>query len=142
MFLVFRNAVGYSIRYPEGWLQRGSRQIVTFQDRSNRVRIVASDGPAFSVASVSTDLAALRSANASFHASAPTAVSLPAGRAFKVTYTTESAPDPVTNKRLTLAVDRYYFSKGGKRAILDLGAPKGVDNVDAFRLIVKSFGWR
>lgn len=60
VFLAFNNAAaGYSIRYPEGWLQRGHGQNVTF-----------------------------------------------------------------------------------KRAIIDLGAPNGVDNVDAFRMISRSFRWR
>ncbi len=142
VFLAFRNPAGYSIKYPEGWLQRGSRQNVTFQDKNNRIRIVVGRGRAFSAASVRIDLAALKSANTSFQASSPAQLRLPGGPAFKVTYSTESAPNPVTNKRVILAVDRYYLSKGGRQAIIDLGAPKGVDNVDAFRLIVQSFRWR
>jgi hypothetical protein len=143
VFLTFDNAAsGYSIRYPEGWLQRGKGKNVTFQDKNNRIRTVVSSGAAFTAASVKADIAALKLANPSFTATAPTPVALPAGPAFKVSYSTESAPNPVTNKRVTLAVDRYYLSKGGKRAIIDLGAPKGVDNIDAFRMISRSFRWR
>lgn len=143
VFLGFRNATaGYSIRYPEGWLQHGNGQNVTFQDKNNRIRIVVSNGRPFTAASVRADITALTSTIASFHATPPVPLVLPAGRSFKVSYSTESAPDPVTNKRVTLAVDRYYVSTGGKRAIIDLGAPKGVDNVDAFRMISRSFRWR
>lgn len=143
VFLAFGNAAaGYSIRYPEGWLQRGHGQTVTFQDKNNRIRIVVSAGPGFTATSVRADIAALKSSNASFRATPPASLTLPAGPAFKVSYSTESAPDPVTNKRVTLSVDRYYLSRGGKRAIVDLGAPKGVDNVDAFRMISQSFRWR
>lgn len=143
VFLAFVNATaGYSIRYPEGWLQRGNGQNVTFQDKNNRIRIAASSGTAFTAASVKADIAALKSSNPSFRATAPTPIALPAGPALKVTYSTESAPNSVTNKRVTLAVDRYYLSKGGKRVVIDLGAPKGVDNVDAFRMISRSFRWR
>lgn len=143
VFLTFGNAAaGYSIRYPEGWLQSGHGPSVTFQDKNNRIRIVVSNGTAFTAASVRADVAALKSTNASFQATAPVPLALPAGHAFKVSYSTKSAPDPVTNKRVTLAVDRYYLSKGGKRAIVDLGAPMGVDNVDAFRMISQSFRWR
>jgi hypothetical protein len=142
VFLGFRGAAGYSMRYPEGWLQRGNGPSVTFQDKNNLIRVVVSSGPAFSATSVKTDLAALKSSNASFRANPPTPIALPSGPAFKVSYSTESAPNPVTNKRVTLAVDRYYLSKAGKRAIVDLGAPTGVDNVDAFRLIITSFRWR
>ena len=142
VFLEFRNPGGYSVKYPEGWVQRGTGPTVTFQDKNNRIRIVLSKGPAFSAASVRADLASLTEANASFRATSPSVIAIAAKPAFKVSYTTESAPNPVTDKRVTLAVDRYYLSRSGKRAILDLGAPKGVDNVDAFRLITKSFRWR
>jgi hypothetical protein len=143
VFLTFSNATaGYSIRYPEGWLQQGRGQKVTFQDKNNRIRIVVGSGAAFTAASVKADIATLKSSDPSFAATAATAIALPAGPAFKVSYSTESAPNPVTNKRVTLAVDRYYLSRGGKRAIIDLGAPKGVDNVDAFRMISRSFRWR
>jgi hypothetical protein len=142
VFLGFRNAAaGYSIQYPEGWLQHGRGQSVSFQDKNNRIRIVASAGPAFTAAFIRADLAALKSANASFQATAPSSLELPAGPAFKVSYSTESAPDPVTNKRVTLQVDRYYVSMGGKRAIVDLGAATGVDNVDAYKMIIRSLRW-
>ena len=51
-------------------------------------------------------------------------------------------PDPVTGKRPQLLIDRYVYSKGGKVATLDEATPKGVDNVDAYRLISKSFKWQ
>jgi hypothetical protein len=55
---------------------------------------------------------------------------------------TRGAPDQVTGKRPQLIIDSYVYSKGGKVATLDLATPKGVDNVDAYRLISKSFRWR
>ena len=60
----------------------------------------------------------------------------------KVTFTRLSAPDPVTGKRLPLTIDRYLYAKAGKVAIVDLGTPVGVDNVDAYRMISESFQWR
>ena len=62
--------------------------------------------------------------------------------AIKVVYTTRSAPNAVTGKRVTLTVDRYYLERGGKVATIDLGTPVGVDNVDAYRLMIQSFRWR
>ena len=59
----------------------------------------------------------------------------------KSTYSTESAPNPVTGKRVTLVVDRYQLPANGKKATVDLGTPKGVDNVDAYRLMIESFRW-
>jgi hypothetical protein len=69
-------------------------------------------------------------------------VTLPSGRAVKVVYSTKSAPNPVTGKRVTLVVDRYYLARSGKEATVDLGTPQGVDNVDAYRLMIDSFRWR
>jgi hypothetical protein len=66
----------------------------------------------------------------------------PPTKAKKTVYSTESAPNAVTGKRVTLVVDRYYLSHAGKVAIVDLGTPQGVDNVDAYRLMIQSFRWR
>lgn len=60
----------------------------------------------------------------------------------KTTITRQSAPDPVTGKRLPLTVDVYELEHRGKVAVLELSTPEGVDNVDAYRLISESFSWR
>ena len=60
----------------------------------------------------------------------------------RATYSTESAPNQVTGKRVTLVVDRYELSSGGRVAVIDLGTPRGVDNVDAYRMMINSFRWR
>ena len=61
--------------------------------------------------------------------------------AVKVTYTTISAPNPVTGKTTILMVDRYYMAHNGRLAVIDMGTPQGVDNVDAYRLMSESFAW-
>ena len=60
----------------------------------------------------------------------------------KVTYTTQSAPNQVTGKRVTLMVDRYALAHAGRVAIVDLGTPTGVDNIDAYKKMIASFKWR
>ena len=72
----------------------------------------------------------------------PTPLTLPGGHAVKVTFERRSAPDPVTGKRVMLMIDRYYVGGHGRLAVLDLGTPVGVDNIDAYRLISRSFRWR
>jgi hypothetical protein len=67
---------------------------------------------------------------------------LPSGPAYKVVYSTESAANAVTGKRVTLVVDRYYLPGKGRRAVVDLASPQGVDNVDAYRLMIESFRWK
>jgi hypothetical protein len=140
VFLIFRNrAAGYSMKYPEGWAQSGSGDRVTFRDKNNIIRVVVGAGAAPTVAQVRAGIRRLPAAHLT---QPPTARKLGAARAIKVVYTTKSAPNPVTGKRVTLMVDRYYLAHAGKLAIVDLGTPRGVDNVDAYRLMIESVKWR
>jgi hypothetical protein len=140
VFLVFVNrAAGYSIKYPEGWAQQGAGGQVTFRDKNNIVRIVIGRGAAPTQASVRADVARLAGARVESPAQAMTISSRPA---LKVVYSTESAPNAVTGKRVKLVVDRYYLWQRGRHAVVDLGTPVGVDNVDAYRLMIESFRWR
>jgi hypothetical protein len=143
VYVAFSNQrAGYSIKYPEGWAQRGSGKSVTFYDKNNLVRAVIQSGGLPSLSAVSAELQALKAKTPSLRFQRPQRVQITGRPAVKVVYTTQSAPNPVTNKRVQLTVDRYYLAQGGKRAIVDLGTPVGVDNVDGYRLMVQSFRWR
>src|SRR5256885_12840875 len=48
-------AAGYSMRYPEGWVQRGAGSDVTLQDKNNLVRVAVRGGAAPSAARVATE---------------------------------------------------------------------------------------
>jgi hypothetical protein len=143
VFLTFHDrAAGYSIKYPEGWQQRGGGNDLTFANRAASIHVLVSRGRAFTLAAVRADLARLRKASPPGAPGTPGSVRLPAGAAFKVVYTTLGKPSAVTGKRVGLSVDRYYLAHGGRRAIVDLAGAVGDDNVDAYRLIVQSFRWR
>jgi len=129
-------AAGYSIKYPEGWAQSGGGKRVVIRDKNNIIRVLVRPGGLPTAAAVSRELAGVRVETA------PASHRLPSGRAVKVVYSTQSAPNAVTGKRVTLVVDRYYLAHGAKQAIVDLGTPQGVDNVDAYRLMIESFRWR
>jgi hypothetical protein len=123
VFLTFRNAAGgYSMKVPEGWAQQGSGAHVTIRDKNNIVRIVVSSGSRPSVPGAQQ-------------------VTISGSHALKSVYRTQSTANTVTGKRVTLTVDRYYLWHNGKRAVVDLGTPVGVDNVDAYRLMIESFRW-
>ena len=140
VFINFRDAAEpYSMKYPEGWAQQGAGARVTFRDKNNIVRVVVAPGARRTAASVRADLRRLTGAHVQ---SGPRPLTINGVPAFKVVYTTASAPNAVTGKRVTLMVDRYYLSHAGKEAIVDLGTPLGVDNVDAYRLMIQSFRWR
>jgi hypothetical protein len=142
-FLVYKDtSAGFAIKYPEGWSQKKSPGGIDFQDKNNLVRVAVHKGSAPTVASVTADVNKLKATNPTLKAQAPKQVSLKAGPAIKVSYTTTSAPNPVTGKRVVLMVDRYELGKKGRVAVIDLGTPTGVDNVDAYRMMSESFAWQ
>ena len=138
VFLVYHSPSGWSIKYPEGWAQSGGPNATVFRDKNNIVRVVVRPGSPPTPAAIRSD-PSLKGARIT---SGPSALSLGAQRATKIVYTTQSPPSPVTGKRLTLTVDRYYVAHAGKVATIDLGTPVGVDNVDAYRLMSESLRWR
>jgi hypothetical protein len=143
VFLIFRNGRGgYSIKYPEGWTQQGGGADVTFKDKNNLAHIVIARGGSPSAGLVATQLGALKRTTPTLAFTAPHPVRIGSAQAVKATYTTRSAPNPVTGRRVTLTVDRYELARSGRVAVVDLGTPVGVDNVDAYRMMIESFHWR
>jgi hypothetical protein len=143
VFVLFHNArAGYSIKYPEGWTQKGSGSDVSFSEQNNVVRITARAGGTPSTTSLAAELTALKATNPTLMFQAPVPVRVTAGPAIKATYTTLSAANAVTGKSVQLIVDRYELVHGATRVTVDLGTPKGVDNLDAYRMMINSFGWR
>jgi hypothetical protein len=142
VFLVFTDkAGGFSIKYPEGWTQSGSARDVTFRDKNNLVHVLVAAGGAPTPTSVAAKLNALKQSDPTLTFRYPQTVTIGQSRVVKAVYTTESAPNPVTGKRVKLVVDRYELAGGGRIATVDLGTPVGVDNVDAYRMMIESFRW-
>jgi hypothetical protein len=140
VFLTLANtAAGYSMKYPEGWAQQGSGSTVTIRNQNNIVRLVVKPGGPATPAGARNDLQGIAGATIT---SSPQTTTISGSPAVKVAYTTQSAANAVTGKKLTLVVDRYYLWHSGKRAVVDLGTPQGVDNVDAYRLMIESFTWK
>lgn len=142
IFLTFNDRpAGYAIRYPEGWARRGAAGDVTFQEKGNFIHVVVAKGAPPTPASATAGLARLKRGDPTIKVGKPEHLTIAGNPVIKVTYTHLSTPDPVTGKRLPLTIDRYLYAHGGQVATLDLGTPVGVDNVDAYRLISRSFRW-
>jgi hypothetical protein len=131
-----------SMVYPEGWTVQESASGISVQDKNNLVRIVLSQGVPPTMASVQAQLGALKRSTPALSTGSVQTIALNSGPAVKATYTTQSAPNPVTGKQVTLMVDRYALAHGGRVAIVDLGTPVGVDNVDAYKRMIGSFKWQ
>jgi hypothetical protein len=134
----------YSIEYVEGWVQArltgdgvrmsdiDSFERVTLAPRTSQSLAAYVLGPGFAQTKREYQRVVKVSANP---------IKLPAGTAMLLVFKARSAPDPVTGKQVTLVVDRYYIPGRSRLAALTLATPVGVDNVDAFRRIVRSFTW-
>jgi hypothetical protein len=132
---VLYSGPAFSMKVPEGWARRTSSAGAIFRDKNNIVRVVLARGAAPTVASMTQELAREKKAHV---VKPPHAVQLGGKAMIAATYTTTSAPNSVTGKTVTLTVDRYEVAKGGTRAVVDLGTPVGVDNVDAYRMMIES----
>ena len=134
----------YTIRTPEGWSRTGGEN-VTFTDKLNRVQVQLRPLPAVpSEASVRTGElpSALATSGHAGPVTSVTTVTRSAGPAVLARYQANSPPDPVTGKVVRDAVERYSFWKSGTEAVLTLSGPVSADNVDPYKMITDSFGWR
>ncbi|MDX6732198.1 MAG: hypothetical protein QOC54_2146 [Baekduia sp.] len=113
--------LGFSVKVPEGWSRTAAGGATTFTDKLNSIRM--EQGPAAQ------------------HAGQASTVQRTAGSAQRLTYTAQSAPNAVTGKTQTDAVERYVFTRSGKTAVLTLTGPKGADNVDPWKIVTDSFRW-
>lgn len=131
---------GVSVKVPEGWSRAGAGQDVTFTDKLNSIRVLASSaGAAPTVASVkAADVPALKSSVGNFTLEKVTSTTRKAGEVVLLTYLADSAPNAVTGKVVREAVERYSFFAGGTRVDLTLSGPKGADNVDPWRIVSDS----
>jgi hypothetical protein len=131
-----------SMIYPEGWTVQETASGASIKDKNNLVRITLSNGSAPTTASVQGQLTALKRSTPGLTTGTVQTIALKSGPAVKATYTTQSAPNPVTGKTVTLMVDRYSLAHGGRVAVVELGTPQGVDNVDAYKRMIASFKWQ
>jgi hypothetical protein len=134
---------GFSIKYVEGWTiqQATSGVVIADKDSSETVAIHAGEYLPRSKL-VKADLAKLSATLPKFRRVFLRSTSLPAGQAFRAQYHTLSAKDPVTGKQVPVVVDRYYLPSSSRWVTVTLSTPIGVDNVDAFRLIARSYRWK
>ena len=128
---------GFSVKVPEGWSRIARRGAVTFTDKLNAISMKSAP------AGKPPTAAEVRRTELPAQAQAPTlsTVSRPAGRALRITYLAPAAPNAVTGKAGTDAVERYVFFHNGRRVVLTLSGPKGADNVDPWRIVTDSLRW-
>ena len=134
----------FVVRVPQGWAQSAAGSAVVFTDKFNSVRIESvprSQAP--DVASArAQEVPQLQSSVRGFQPGQVTMVQRSSGPAVLITYQATSAPDAVTGKSVTEAVERYEFWLASQEVVLTLSAPQGADNVDPWRIVTDSFRWQ
>ena len=144
VFVAYDSPLGFTMKVPEGWARADDARSVQFSDKYNTIAVVVSQGGTSPTPdSVKSDqVPQLESSGRAVEIGKVKEVTLPSGHAILIEYTSNSEPNPVTNKQIRLEHARYLFYKDGKLAALDLAAPQGADNVDDWSLMSKSFRWR
>jgi hypothetical protein len=144
VFIDYRSPLGFKVKVPEGWARRESSDGVTFNDKYNTIALLESQrSDPVTVATVKQqDVAELEKAGKAVRVTAVKSVKLPAGSAVVVSYSSNSEPNPVTEKAIREESERYFFWQNGKLVTLTLSSPMGADNADQWDLMAKSFRWQ
>jgi hypothetical protein len=134
----------FTVSVPQGWAQSSAGTATLFTDKFNSVRIDMQPRPAApDVASVrAQEVPQLQGSVPGFALGDVQSVQRSAGTGVLLTYGATSAPNAVTGKSVTEAVERYEFWRGGQDVMLTLSGPKGADNVDPWRKITDSLRWQ
>ena len=143
VFIDFSSPAGFLLKVPEGWARSDQSSGSTFVDKLDGVIVSTEpENSAPTVETVRSDyLARLASAERAVKVNSVEYAKLPAGRAVRVVYTSNSEPNDVTGKQVRLENERYLFFKDGKLVTVEFYAPKGADNADQWQLMSKSFRW-
>lgn len=144
VFVTYNSPEGFSLKVPEGWSRAEIDHGVRFFDKYDEIDAtlgMASAAP--TVASVRAgEVPDLEKAGHAIKVTAVRDVKLAAGPAVRISYLSNSAPNPVTGKQIRVEHERFIVFKGGKAVTLDQAAPAGADNVDQWQLISNSLQWK
>ncbi len=144
VFIDYHSPLGFTLKVPEGWARKDGPDGVSFIDKLDGVVVmVSSANKAPNVESVLRDyVPMMEKSGHAVKVGSVRMVKLPAGDAVLISYSSNSEPNPVTNKQVRLENHRYLYFRAGKLAELDLYSPFGADNVDQWRLMSQSFRWQ
>lgn len=144
VFIDYAAPQGFALKVPEGWARTDRSDGASFVDKLDGVVVAVSKADAAPTAATAkaTYIPELEKAERAVKVTAVKSANLPAGKAIRIVYTSNSEPNAVTSRQVRLENERYLFFKDGKLVTLELYAPKGADNVDQWQLMSKSFRWK
>jgi len=135
---------GYSLEVPEGWARTENGHDVRFDFNYDGLWLRISHVPPTSTgASMSADLVKkLESGGGAVTVKSVATIRINGMEALRFTYDSNSESNSVTNKRVRLENNAYYYYRDDRIAELRLWAPLGADNVDQWQRISRSFTWK
>ncbi|MBN9074973.1 MAG: hypothetical protein EKK31_08925 [Hyphomicrobiales bacterium] len=144
VFITYTSPDGFDLKVPEGWSRTSIDHGVRFFDKYDELDATVGTASAAPTASSAkaNEIPDLKAAGHAVKITAVKNVKLAAGPAVRISYLSNSAPNPVTNKQIRLEHERFILFKDGRTLTLDLAAPAGADNVDQWQLISNSLHWR
>jgi hypothetical protein len=142
-FVAYRPpGASFSVKVPEGWSRADKNGAITFTDKLNSIGIASHGaGSAPTAGRVRGELPLLARQVKGFSHPRVSVVSRHAGNAVLVRYQAAAAPNAVTARTGTDAVERYTFFHNGRAVVLTLSGPRGADNVDPWRIVTDSLRW-
>jgi hypothetical protein len=143
VFVAYRSPLGFALQVPEGWSRTDRPDGARFADKYNIIDIsVVPNGTTPTAQSVqSHEAAELTASGRAVKIASVKDVKLKHWPAVRITYSSNSDPNSVTNKQIRLEHERFIFFKDGKTATIDFAAPQGADNADQWQLMSNSFQW-
>lgn len=143
VFITYKSPNGFSLKVPEGWSRKDAPEGVSFADKYGTIDVAVTASSATpTVASVRAGEAAeLEKTGHAVKISSIKEVRLASGPAIEIIYSSNSEPNPVTNKRIRLENQRFLMAHAGKLAAVTFSAPMGADNADQWKLMSNSFRW-
>jgi hypothetical protein len=144
VFVTYSAKSGYSLKVPEGWARSDLGNGVSFVDKLDGVLVTEiADNAVPTVDTVKTAVIPdLEKRSRAMELGKVEQVQLPAGRAVRISFSSNSEPNAVTNKQVRLENEIYVYHNGGRTLSLQLYAPYGADNVDQWNLMSRSFRWK
>ncbi|WP_316157400.1 hypothetical protein [Cupriavidus sp. BIC8F] len=144
VFITYASPLGFALKVPEGWARTERQDGARFADKYNAIDIAVATRPTVPTAASVAEHEAVELARLgrAVNVQAIRNVTLQAGPAILIVYTSNSEPNPVTNKPLRVESRRYLIQRHGKLVTLDFSAPLGADNADQWKLMSNSFQWR
>ncbi|AYF74148.1 hypothetical protein D7D52_10050 [Nocardia yunnanensis] len=136
-------AGNYSVKVPQGWARTDRSSAVVFTDKLNTITLTAVPAPAAPtvVSARDSEVPAITAAGTNVHVTGVATVQRAGETVVQISYSADSAPDPVTGKVVRDAVERYEYFRNGTEAIVTLAGPVGADNADPWMTVSDSLRW-